>query len=122
MDGEIAGDEARAAAVEAQACMVLRDEVKELLGPSPLEPRWEVADADGHREACKRGEEHRRDTRTPEALLGGAFGRAGASLTILSRYETSLDRGVVRALRELDRLRRARAVALNGKEAPPLAD
>lgn len=81
-----------------------------------------VTDGRKHREALEKAEEMRVKQDAETATLGRAFVRdAGAAnaFSKLSRYETAIERGLYKALHELQRLQAARAPV--GSIPPPVA-
>jgi hypothetical protein len=81
-----------------------------------------VVDGRKHREALEKAEEMRVKRDAETATLGRTFVRDADktnAFSKLSRYETSMERGLYRALHELQRLQAARTAA--GSVSPPLA-
>ena len=77
-----------------------------------------VTDESRHAAAMNRADEAagRMNEETP--VMGRAFAAGGTTFTTLARYEAAIDRGLYRALHELQRLQKAR---LGGDVLPPLA-
>jgi hypothetical protein len=81
-----------------------------------------VTDKRKHREALSRARQFRDEQKSGEATLGRTFTRDAENANAfskLSRYETTIERGLYRALHELQRLQAVRAAA--GSVSPPLA-
>jgi hypothetical protein len=82
-----------------------------------------VTDKRKHGEALERAEEMRVKQDAETATLGLTFVRDADktnAFSKLSRYETTIERGLYRALHELQRLQAARVAA--GSVSPPLAE
>ena len=81
-----------------------------------------VTDKRKHREALEKAEEMRVKRNAEATTLGRTFARDADktnAFSKLSRYETTIERGVYKALHELQRLQAARVAA--GSVSPPLA-
>ena len=81
-----------------------------------------VTDKRKHRQALEKAEEMRVKQDAETATLGRTFVRDADktnAFSKLSRYETTIERGLYRALHELQRLQAARTAA--GSVSPPLA-
>jgi hypothetical protein len=79
-------------------------------------------DKQKHQEALSRARQFRDEQKSGEATLGRTFTRDAENANAfskLSRYETTIERGLYRALHELQRLQAVRAAA--GSVSPPLA-
>ena len=80
-----------------------------------------IGDEDKHREALQRAQEMRVKQDAENTALGRTFARDADSANAfskLSRYETAIERGLYKALHELQRLQAARAAA---GSVPPVA-
>jgi hypothetical protein len=92
------------------------------MGDMLIASHTSVTDKRKHREALQRAEEMRVKQDAETATLGRTFVRDADktnAFSKLSRYETSMERGLYRALHELQRLQAARVAA--GSVSPPLA-
>jgi len=81
-----------------------------------------IVDKDKHREALQRAEEMRVKQDAENTALGRTFARDADSANAfskLSRYEAGIERGLYKALHELQRLQAARATT--GSVPPPVA-
>ena len=81
-----------------------------------------IGDEAKHREALQRAQEMRVKQDAENTALGRTFARDADSANAfakLSRYETAIERGLYKALHELQRLQAARAAA--GSVPPPVA-
>jgi hypothetical protein len=81
-----------------------------------------IGDEGKHREALQRAQEMRVKQDAENTALGRTFARDAGSANAfskLSRYETAIERGLYKALHELQRLQAARAAA--GSVPPPVA-
>ena len=81
-----------------------------------------IGDEGKHREALQRAQEMRVKQNAENTALGRTFARDADSANAfakLSRYETAIERGLYKALHELQRLQAARAAA--GSVPPPMA-
>ena len=81
-----------------------------------------TGDEDKHREALQRAQEMRVKQDAENTALGRTFARDADSANAfskLSRYETAIERGLYKALHELQRLQAARATT--GGVPPPVA-
>lgn len=81
-----------------------------------------IGDESKHREALQRAQEMRVKQDAENTALGRTFARDADSANAfskLSRYETAIERGLYKALHELQRLQAARAAA--GSVPPPVA-
>jgi hypothetical protein len=81
-----------------------------------------VTDKDKHREAISKGEEMESKQEAETATLGHAFMRdanKANAFSKLSRYETTIERSLYKALHELQRLQAARGAG--GNVSPPVA-
>jgi hypothetical protein len=92
------------------------------MGDMLIASHTSVTDKRKHREALQRAEEMRVKQDAETATLGRTFVRDADktnAFSKLSRYETSMERGLYRALHELQRLQAARAAA--DSVSPPVA-
>ena len=74
-------------------------------------PYVRITDKEKHEEALSRAREQRREQETETAMLGRTFTRDADKVNAfskLSRYETTLERGLYKALHELERRQAAR--------------
>jgi hypothetical protein len=79
----------------------------------------EISDGEKHREALSRAQQMRSEQEAETATLGRTFARdanGANAFSKLSRYETTIERGLYKALHELQRLQGARGA---GSGAPP---
>jgi F0F1-type ATP synthase epsilon subunit len=87
-----------------------------------LEPEVVITDEKKHEEALDRARRMRNEQEDETATLGRTFARDAEranAFTKLSRYETAIERGVYRALHELQRLQASRRA--DGNVPPPAA-
>jgi len=80
-----------------------------------------VIDKEKHEEALSRARQFRNEQKAEAATLGRTFARDADSANAfskLSRYETTIERGIYKALHELERRQAAR---LGGSVPPPVA-
>jgi hypothetical protein len=81
----------------------------------------EITDAEKHKEALSRAQQMRSEQEAETATLGRTFARdanGANAFSKLSRYETTIERGLYKALHELQRLQAARH---GGSVPPPVA-
>jgi hypothetical protein len=81
-----------------------------------------VTDKEKHEEALSRARQFRNEQKAEAATLGRTFARdadKANAFSKLSRYETTIERGLYKALHELQRLQATRAAA--GSVSPPMA-
>ena len=79
----------------------------------------EISDGEKHREALSRAQQMRSEQEAETATLGRTFARdanGANAFSKLSRYETTIERGLYKALHELQRLQAARGA---GSGTPP---
>ena len=85
------------------------------------EPDTYVSDMESYQEAVARAQERAKMQSTETAILGRTFMRdadKGNAFSKLSRYETTIERSLYKALHELQRLQAARHAG--GKVTPPV--
>ena len=79
----------------------------------------EISDVETHREALSRAQQMRSEQEAETATLGRTYARDANGANVfskLSRYETTIERGLYKALHELQRLQAARGA---GSGPPP---
>lgn len=99
--------------VDARAMQIHHEDWEQELSVLTTSEPLRILNEEMHQEACVHAEQAVAVQRTPLAELGAAFARDAASdnaFSKLSRYETTLGRGLERTMRQLAELQAARQV------------